>query len=116
MPHGESKPRVNEKVVQVGAVTDITVHRPGTPKFSARVTEFVEKELVKAEFFEGDLLGTGEWPFEQIDGKTKVRFRWNVVPERLLFRLISPFVNIGKVHSGVMKEGFKALNRYLSQR
>jgi len=61
-------------------------------------------------------LGTGTWTFEPTDGKTKLRFRWNVRPKRPLFVLVRPFINIGKLHSDVMQKGFKALNSHFSQK
>jgi len=116
MPLWESKPRGHKRIVQKGEVADIIVNRRGKSKFAARVTDFVENRLVYVEFFEGDFIGTGEWTFEPSDGKTKVRFRWKVKTNKLSLMLVALFVNIGKIHSEVIQGGFKALNRYLSQR
>jgi uncharacterized protein YndB with AHSA1/START domain len=114
MPRMELKPRGEQG--QVGSVVDITVHRPGTTKFSERATEVIEGRSMKAEIFEGAFLGNGEWTFEPIDGKTKVRYRFNVIPHGLMLRILAPFINIGKIHSEVMQEGFRAMNHYLTQR
>jgi hypothetical protein len=67
------------------------------------------------EFFEGDFIGTGEWTFEPLDGKTKARLRWKVKTNRLLLTLGALFIDIGKRHSEVMQQLFKAWNRYVSQ-
>ena len=115
MPYWESKPRGDDTIVQKGAVGDIKVNHKGTAKFAARVTEFVKDRLVNIDFFEGDFIGTGEWTFEPLDGKTKVRFQWKVKTNGLALTLVDLFINIGKQHSEVVQEGFKALNRYLSQ-
>ncbi len=65
----------------------------------------------------GDFVGTGKWTFEPTsDGKTKVQYRFNATTNRLLFSLVSPFVNIGKNHSDVMQTGFKACNSYLCKK
>ena len=68
------------------------------------------------EFFEGDFIGIGEWTFEPSNGKTKVRFRWNVKTNKFSLTLTALFINIGKIHSEVIQEGFKALNCYLKKR
>jgi len=123
MPYWEAKPRDEKGFSQKGSAIDITTHRSGTPKsstrgtkFSARITEVIEGKLLKVDFFDGDFLGNGEWNFEPIDGKTKVRYRWNVVPHRWTYRVLAPFVKakMGKMHSDIMQEGFKGLNRYLA--
>ena len=82
---------------------------------AARVTEFVKDKSLNEEFFEGDYIGTGEWTFEPLDGKTKVRFRWKVKTNGLLLTLAALFIDIGKRHSELVQELFKAWNRYLSQ-
>ncbi len=115
MPLWESKPRGEDITVQKGTVTDITTHYMGTTKLTVRVTEFVKDKSLIEELFEGDYIGTGEWTFEPLDGKTKVRFRWKVNTNRLLLTLAAPFIDIGKRHSELVQELFKAWNRYLSQ-
>ena len=115
MPLFESKPRDDDIVVQKGTVGDIRVYSKGTAKFAARVTELVEDKLVNVEFFEGDFIGTGEWTFEPLDGKTKVRFRWKAKTNRLLLTLAARSIDIGKQHSELMQELFKIWNSYLSQ-
>jgi len=115
MPLWQGKPRGDNTIIQRGSVIDIRVNHKGPAKFAAKATEFVEDKLVNVEFFEGDFIGTGEWTFEPIDGKTKVRFRWKVRTNGLLTTLVALFINMGKAHSEVMQEGFKSLNRHLSQ-
>lgn len=115
MPLWESKPRGDDIIVQKGTVVDIIVHYKGTTKIAARVTEFVKDKLLNEEFFEGDLIGTGEWIFEPFDGKTKVRFRFKVKTNSPKFTLGARFIDIGKRHSEVVQELFKIWNRYLSQ-
>jgi len=116
MPHWEAKPVGNVPFRQVGGIIDITVHRLGKPKFSAKSIEIIQDKFLKADFFKGDALGSGEWTLEPLEGKTKVRFRFNVKTNRLLFTLVSPIVNIANIHSDVMQKGFKALNSYLSKK
>jgi uncharacterized protein YndB with AHSA1/START domain len=115
MPYWESKLRGETPMNHEGAIFDITVHGKHAPKFSARIRKIVEGKLIEMEN-EGDFTGTGTWTFEPTDGKTKVRFRWNVRPKRLSFVLVSPFIDMGKIHSDVTQKGFKALNSYLNQK
>jgi len=115
MPHLELKPRGEIPIDREGAIIDVTVHCRGTPRFSAKITKIVEGKLIEIEN-EGDFVGTMTWTFEPTDGKTRVQSRWNVRPKRLLFVLVSHFMDIGKIHSDVMQKGFKALNNYLSQK
>jgi hypothetical protein len=116
MPHWEAKPRGEVPFSQIGGIIDITVHRIGKPKWSAKSIEIIPGKYLKAEFFHGDFLGNGEWTLEPVDNKTRVKFRFNVKTNKLLFSLVSPFINIGNIHSDVMQKGFKALNIYLSHK
>jgi len=115
MPHWESKPRGETPIDREGATYDITLHGRRTTRFSAKITKILEGKLIEVEY-EGDFAGTGTWTSEPTDGKTKVRFRWNVSPKRLLYVLVSPFIDMKKIHSDLMQKGFKALNSYLSQK
>ncbi len=116
MPHWEGKVRGNEKEVQVGSIIDIKIHRFGTQKVAAKCIEMVENKMAKFEYFEGAFIGTGEWTFEPINGKTKIRFEWNVTIDSLLGKLFTLFVDIGKIHSDVVQQGFKGMNSYLTQK
>ena len=117
MPYLELKLRGDMPIDREGAIVDVTNHtqRGVTSKYSWKITKIVEAKSVEVEIA-GDFAGTGEWTFEPTDGKTKVKFRWNARPKRLIIVLVSPFVNIGKRHSDVMQKGFKALNSYLSKK
>ena len=81
-----------------------------------RIIDLIENKLIKVEYFTGDFLGTGEWKLEPIGTKTRVGMRWNVKINRALFTVLSLFVNIGNKHSNMMRQGFKALNRYLKKK
>lgn len=115
-PSLEAKPRGGKPFGQVGSVIDITVHRPSTPKITARLTEVIEGKFMVWEDFEGDFLGKEEWTFEPIaSGRTRVVSRWDVVPDRSLYRILGSFI-LGRTHSGVMRAGFEGLKRYVTQR
>jgi hypothetical protein len=116
MPYCESKLRGDVPIDHEGAIVDIAIHARGvTSKISAKMTKIVEAKSIEEEVA-GAFVGTGKWTFEPTDGKTKVQYRFNARTNRLLFSLVSPFVNIGKAHSDTMQKGFKALNSYLSKK
>jgi uncharacterized protein YndB with AHSA1/START domain len=113
LPHLEMKPRGGTPPNQVGGVVDITIHRPGKPSFAARTAEIVQNERCRVEYVEGDFSGGGTWTVEPIGNQTRLRYHWQARPTRLLFRLLSPFIDMGKMHSEVMKAGFGGLDEYL---
>lgn len=116
MPYFEPKLKGDIPIDHEGAIFDVTLRYGGTAKFSAKLTKIVEPKSVEEEY-EGDFVGTGKWIFEPTEnGKTKVQFRVNLRTNRLLFSLVSPFVNMEKRHSDVMQKVFKALNSYLSKK
>lgn len=112
MPHWESKLRGRIPINEVGAVFEMTVHRTGKPRLSGKVTEIIQDKFIKTEL-SGDFEGTGEWTFEPLNGKTRLQYRWDVKPKKPLFRLISPFMDLGKSHSEVMQRGFESLEAFL---
>jgi hypothetical protein len=75
----------------------------------------VEAQLIDVEIM-GDIAGAGKWTFEPTDGKTKVKFEWDVKPQRLLCVFLSLFVDMGKIRSDVMQKGFEAYNSYLCKK
>jgi uncharacterized protein YndB with AHSA1/START domain len=114
MPQMELRHRKDTLVGKEGMVVDMTVHGAGTPRFSEKISGITEGRSINIEY-EGDFEGVGEWIFEPMDGKTKVKYRFNGRPKRLLFILISPFVDLGKNHSKVMHKGFESLNNHLKR-
>jgi hypothetical protein len=116
MPYLESKLR-GDMPIREGAIVDITINPKSRTKskISEKWTKIVETRSIEVEIA-GAFVGSGKWTFEPTDGKTKVQYRFNARTNRLLFSLVSPFVNIGKAHSDTMQKGFKALNSYLSKK
>ncbi len=97
-----------------GSIVDMTIHDGMvTFKVSGKFTKIVEAKLIEEEV-SGAFVGTGTWTFEPTkEGKTKVKYRFVARTNKLLFSLVSPFVNIGKRHSDIMQSQFKACNSYL---
>ncbi len=100
-----------------GSIVEMTMHDGGVSfKVSCKFTKLVEAKLIEEEV-SGAFVGTGTWTFEPAtEGKTKVQYRFNARTNKLLFSILSPFVNIGKKHSESMQQGFKACNSHLCKK
>lgn len=118
MPDLAFKPKENIPIGFEGAVFDIIAHPNSrlNAKFSCRAIKVVEARSVDLDIFAGDCIGSGHWIFEEIDGKTKVKIRFNVKTNNPLMSLLSPFVDLAKQHSEAVQNGFKACNDYLAKR
>jgi hypothetical protein len=118
MPYNGFRLRGDIPVDREGAVFDLIVFpksRIASCKISVKVTKLVEAKSIELDF-SGDFVGTEEYTFEPIDGKTKIQIHLNAKTNRLALSMVSPFVNLGKGHSSNMQKGFKALNDYLSNK
>ena len=115
MPHIRFNPMGS--IAREGSVFDATINPESRTSLrcSVKVTKLVEDNLIELEYA-GDFVGTGIYTFEPKGGMTATRFRFTVRPKKLLFRLISPFLDTAKAHSQVMQLGFKACNNYLAQK
>ena len=120
MPYWEARPRGLIPPGDIGAEYEIHVHPPGwfrrmllSPQFTARITELNEPGHLAVEFPEGDFSGTGVFTLSPLDDRTRLRFEWNVTTRGLRPTSVGLVVNIGRVHSVVVREGFKGLNSHL---
>ena len=115
MPHLSLKPR-EESTCGVGDLIDVTVHGKHPIKFTTKTIEIKMNEMIKGNYVEGAFRGESVWEFKDLDGKTKLSFRWRTKPAGLLLRILAPFLPIEKNHSDVMKAGFNNLNKFLDQK
>ena len=118
MPYNGFKLRGDVPVDREGAVFDLIVFpksRIASSKISVKVVKLVEAKSIELDF-SGDFVGTEEYTFQPIDGKTKIQIHLDAKTNRLALSMVSPFVNLGKGHSSNMQKGFKALNNYLSKK
>ena len=68
------------------------------------------------EYFEGDFRGTEEWTVDPVDaGHTRVTTRWRTDPQGVV-RLAARFVDVPGSYSKVMREGFRAIERFAASR
>ena len=114
MPHVEAKPREAGAVDQPGALIDLAVHHRGTTRFTVKTIETKKNELWRLQYVAGAFRGEGTWKLEEVDGNTKVSYRWHCRPSGPL-RILAPFINIPKGHSQVMKSGFAGLNEHIKK-
>lgn len=112
-PYLYSKLREGDSSGKVGARYDITVPDIMTVKFTTKMVEVKENEMIRLHLIDGAFRGEGLWKFEGLDGKTKVSYRWRVCPAWLSLRIFGPVLPIEKNHSKVIQGGFNNLNKFL---
>ena len=78
-----------------------------------QLVECIENKLIKGEYVSGVFTGEGTWKFQEENGGTKVKFRWQVSPASLLMKIMATFMNVPKSHSKTMRAGFENLQRHL---
>jgi hypothetical protein len=108
---------------EIGAAVDITVTGGGrrdqrlwSARFSERVTAFEPDRRLVLECFDGDFRGTEEWTVDPVDaGHTRIATRWRTDPQGAV-RLAAMFVDIPGSYSKVMREGFRAIERFATRR
>jgi ribosome-associated toxin RatA of RatAB toxin-antitoxin module len=112
LPYFSSKIREGGSSGTVGGLFDITIHGICPIKFTAKTLETKKNEMLRLDYVQGSFRGIGVWKFENLDGKTKISFRWRMSPAGWL-RIVAPFYPIVKSHSDVMQKGFIKLNKFL---
>jgi uncharacterized protein YndB with AHSA1/START domain len=116
MPHFEGKLKGEVPIGCVGAVCEMTGHTHGvTARFSVKIVKIEQDKSIEMEL-KGDFVGFEKYTFEPSDGQTKIRLHYVGATNRLLFSVLSPFVNPEKQHSDTIQKGFKACNSYLCKK
>ena len=122
-PSLRMRPRGENPLPEIGAMVEITVsgegrlwQRVGAARFTARVTAFDPDRRLVLEYFEGDFHGTEEWTLKPVDaGHTRVATRWRTDPQGAL-RLLARFADVPGSYSKVMRDGFRAMERFTAER
>ncbi len=115
-PHWEARQRGGIPPDQVGGMIDVTVHSAITVRFTARTAE-IAPNLWRVEYVQGDYRGQGTWNLAPVDGRTRVRFCWQVQPTgwlKWLLRIVPPS-KTSKGHRAVMRAGFHGLSNHIKQ-
>ncbi len=115
--------RGDKPMSEIGAVVDITVNGAGgfgqrlaSVHFSARVAVYEPDRRLLLEYFAGDFRGREEWRLDPVDDwHTHVATRWMTDPQGAL-RLLARFADVPGSYSKVMREGFRAIERYTAER
>jgi|WetSurMetagenome_2_1015567.scaffolds.fasta_scaffold03756_2 hypothetical protein len=114
-PHLESKIRGSKPICE-GAVCDVVARsHGGSTKFSVKLVKAVEAKSIGFEL-SGAFLGTEEYRFEAVDGKTKVQLRFKGKTNSRILSFLGSFMDVGKVHSETIQKGFKACNEYICKK
>jgi hypothetical protein len=116
MPALQSKLRGDIPLDCLGAIFDVIEKSRGmAAHFSLKVTKIVTNRLIEFELA-GDFVGIETWTFEPFNHKTMVQLRWLGATNRLLLSLFSPVVDVSKMHSNAIQQGFVACNSYLCKK
>ena len=115
--------RGSRPLPEIGAAVNITVvggerldQQWRTVRFAERVAAFDPDRRLLLEVFDGDFRGTEEWTLEPVDaGHTRIATRWRTDPQGAV-RLAAAFVDVPGSYSKVMREGFRAIERFTASR
>lgn len=118
-PYLRMRQRGDRPLTEIGAVVDITVNGGGglaqrwaTVRFSGRVTAFEPERRLVLDYFEGDFRGTAQWMLTPAGaGRTHIAVRWMTDPHGGM-RLRARLADVPSINSGVMQEGFRAIERF----
>jgi uncharacterized protein YndB with AHSA1/START domain len=121
-PYLRMRQRSGRPLPEIGAAVDIDVAGGGglttgwSTRIAGRVAAFEPDQRLVLEYFEGDFRGTEEWTVDPVDaGHTRVTTRWRTDPQGVV-RLAARFVDVPGSYSKVMREGFRAIERYTAGR
>ena len=119
-PSLRMRQRGDKPLPEIGAMVDITVsgggRLGGTAHCVARVAVFDPERRLVLEYFDGDFRGTEEWTLDPVDaGHTRIATRWMTDPQGAV-RLLARFVDVPGGYSKVMREGFRAIERFTATR
>jgi hypothetical protein len=122
-PFVQMRQHGSKPLPEIGAAVEITVasesllgQRWFTARFRERVAAFDPDRRLVLEVFDGDFRGTEEWTLEPVDaGHTRIATRWRTDPQGAV-RLAARFVDIPGSYSKVMREGFRAIERFAAGR
>lgn len=108
---------------EIGAIVDFTLNgngllgqRWGSASFAGRVTAYEPERQLNLDYFDGDFRGTAQWRLHPVDAThTRIVTRWMTDPYGGM-RLFSRFVDVPGTQSKVMREGFRAMERFAAEK
>jgi hypothetical protein len=105
-----------ERFDHVGATATSAVHNIVTARFTWRIADLRENELIAIEYLDGDLVGMGVLTLEPLGDDTQLRYEWEVRTKGLKAGLLGPLLRMDKRHSQVVEAGFVGLNAFLADK
>jgi Polyketide cyclase / dehydrase and lipid transport len=122
-PYLRMRQRGERAPTEIGAVVDFTVSGDGlaglpwaTARFAGRVTGYEPEQRLDLEYFEGDFRGTAQWTLTPADAEhTHIAVRWMADPHGGM-RLRARLADLPGINSKVMREGFRAMERFTAER
>lgn len=114
LPQLRAVPRPGAPASSEGLVTDVFVRGRGPSRFTARISEVIEAKKIGLDYIGGDFIGHAAWTFEPDLDATRVSFRWQTDPGKLLVRIVAKVIDMPKEHSKVMHIGFAGLAKHFA--
>lgn len=104
-------PRANE-----GGVGSRIEIRPRGGQFICEVARVIQDREILIEYVEGVHRGTGRWTLEKLDDGTRACYQIDLEPQGWFVRLLSAWMDFGKMHSRSMAKVFDGLEGWLKSR
>jgi uncharacterized protein YndB with AHSA1/START domain len=89
--------------------------RPRGGSFVCEVERAVSGREMIVAYIGGVHRGKGTWTLEPVEGGTQVRYAVDLEPQGWLVRLLSNFLDFGKVHSRAMQKLFDGLEGHIGR-
>jgi ribosome-associated toxin RatA of RatAB toxin-antitoxin module len=87
--------------------------RPRGGRFVCEIAQVAPDRAILIEYVEGVHKGTGRWTFGRVAEGTRACYQINLEPQGWLPRLLSNFMDFGKLHSRSMEQIFDGLEGWL---
>jgi len=88
--------------------------RPLGSRFVCEFAQVFPNKEIQIKYVEGVQRGTGRWTLEQVAEGTRACYQIDLEPHGWLPRLLSNFLDFGKMHSGAMEKVFDGLAAWLT--
>jgi uncharacterized protein YndB with AHSA1/START domain len=90
--------------------------RPRGGSFTCEVSRIIPNKEILIGYVEGVHRGTGRWTFERLAEGTRACYQIDLEPQGWLPRLLSNWMDFGKMHSRSMAKVFDGLEEWLKAR
>jgi len=88
----------------------------GGQPFRCRIDAADEPRAITTRYFGGFITGRGVWRLEPSDSGTRVRYELDVVAEGVVVAALARIVDLGRLHSRLMRDVFAGLQGALDSR